>query len=113
MFPSAGLIHLAPFTDEGLYAETLGKVCDALLWYRIGRTNPSFLCQASFFNHELYGIDMSALAYSAAEEVFAQPVVGLFPPSQLVASGTAQHLIDFYTVTQEVGLSLSGTTDMR
>lgn len=26
MFPSGGLIHLAPFTDEALYVETLGKV---------------------------------------------------------------------------------------
>ncbi|KAL7414270.1 S-adenosyl-L-methionine-dependent methyltransferase [Mrakia frigida] len=81
MFPSGGLIHLAPFTDEGLYLETLGK--------------------AAFFQQNLYGIDLSFLAKAAMDEVFAQPVVGLFPPTQLVCNASSQHMLDFYTISQK------------
>lgn len=47
-------------------------------------------------------IDLSGLAQAAMDEVFAQPVVGLFPPSQLVCNSPAQHLLDFYTISQQV-----------
>ena len=47
-------------------------------------------------------IDLSGLAQAAMDEVFAQPVVGLFPPTQLVCNTSAQHLLDFYTISQKV-----------
>lgn len=83
MYPSAGVIHLAPFSDETLYLETLSK-------------------GAFFQQGDLYGVDMSGLTESAHEEVFKQPVVGLFAPSLLTASTTAQHVLDFTTVSAEV-----------
>ncbi|CED83824.1 Protein arginine N-methyltransferase CARM1 [Phaffia rhodozyma] len=79
MFPSGGAIHLAPFTDDALYMETLTK--------------------ASFFRQNMYGVDLSILSEPAMAEVFAQPVVGLFPPSQLTTSTTAIHDINFYDVS--------------
>lgn len=83
MYPSAGVIHLAPFSDETLYLETVTK--------------------GSFFRQsELYGVDMSVLHDSAVDEVFRQPVVGLFAPSLLTSSSTAQHVLDFTTVSAEV-----------
>lgn len=83
MYPSAGVIHLAPFSDEALYLETLAK--------------------GAFFDQgELYGVDLSVLSASATEEVFQQPVVGLFAPGLLTASATAQHVLDFTTVSAEV-----------
>ena len=83
MYPSAGVIHLAPFSDETLYLETVTK--------------------GSFFHQGmLYGVDMSVLHDSAVDEVFRQPVVGLFAPNLLTSSSTAQHVLDFTTVSAEV-----------
>lgn len=83
MYPSAGVIHLAPFSDETLYHETVTK--------------------GSYFRQgELYGVDMSVLHDSAVDEVFRQPVVGLFAPNLLTSGSTSQHALDLTTVSAEV-----------
>ncbi|TIC16937.1 Sec1-like protein [Wallemia mellicola] len=82
MFPSSGTIELAPFTDEALYAETAQK--------------SGFFQQTNFL-----GVDLSVLQEAANEEAFSQPVVGMFPPNQLIANTTNNHAIDFYTCSMD------------
>jgi histone-arginine methyltransferase CARM1 len=83
MFPSTGTIFLAPFADEALYNEQLAKV--------------SFWQQGSF-----YGIDLTSVAPIAMQQHFAQPVVGYFDPSILLASVPyASHTINFGSTTLE------------
>ncbi|WVO20221.1 uncharacterized protein IAS62_001514 [Cryptococcus decagattii] len=77
LLPSAGHIFFCPFSDEGLYNETDQK--------------------AQFFNHTLFGTDFTELYNAAREEVFAQPVVGMFPPTSLVSTACAPKSFDFYT----------------
>lgn len=36
------------------------------------------------------------------DEVFAQPVVGLFPSTQLVCGGSSSKLLDFQTISAQV-----------
>ncbi|WVW80173.1 hypothetical protein I302_102150 [Kwoniella bestiolae CBS 10118] len=81
LLPSAGQIFFCPFSDEGLYNETDQK--------------------AQFFNTTLFGTDFKELYPAAREEVFAQPVVGMFPPSSLVSTACPPKSFDFYTCTKE------------
>nr|XP_031862897.1 uncharacterized protein CI109_001371 [Kwoniella shandongensis]KAA5529969.1 hypothetical protein CI109_001371 [Kwoniella shandongensis] len=81
LLPSAGHIFFCPFTDEALYNETDQK--------------------AQFFNTTLFGTDFSELYAAAREEVFAQPVVGMFPPTSLVSTACPPRSFDFYTCTKE------------
>jgi histone-arginine methyltransferase CARM1 len=53
LFPSAGSIHLAPFTDAALWSETMGK---ARFWEQ----------------HSFYGVDLSALFGDAKDEMFGK-----------------------------------------
>ncbi|KIR97571.1 histone-arginine methyltransferase CARM1 [Cryptococcus deuterogattii 2001/935-1] len=77
LLPSAGHIFFCPFSDESLYNETDQK--------------------AQFFNNTLFGTDFSELYNAAREEVFAQPVVGMFPPTSLISTACAPKSFDFYT----------------
>ncbi|KAK8861606.1 hypothetical protein IAR55_002429 [Kwoniella newhampshirensis] len=81
LLPSAGHIFFSPFSDEALYNETDQK--------------------AQFFNTTLFGTDFSELYAAAREEVFAQPVVGMFPPTSLVSSACPPKSFDFYKCTKE------------
>lgn len=76
MFPSRGTIYCAPFTDSALFAEQEQKL---VFWEQ----------------QDFYGLDLSSLKEAAANDHFAQPVVGYFDPSILLADTTATHLIDF------------------
>ncbi|KAJ2964308.1 hypothetical protein NQZ79_g835 [Umbelopsis isabellina] len=90
MFPSKGVIRLAPFTDAGLWTETITK---ARFWQ-----------QDSF-----YGIDLSSLYTDAKEELFGMPVVGHFDPNSLISAPSAfdGFDVDFSTVTVEELLDLT------
>ncbi|KAE8539645.1 hypothetical protein D1P53_003579 [Cryptococcus gattii VGV] len=81
LLPSAGHIFFCPFSDEGLYNETDQK--------------------AQFFNNTLFGTDFSELYNAAREEVFAQPVVGMFPPTSLISTACAPKSFDFYTCSND------------
>ena len=84
MFPSRGDIFLAPFTDATLFSEQVDKS----KWWR----------QADF-----YGVDVSCLEEQALKDHMAQPIVGYFDPSILIAeaSSTPHHSVDFGTVDVE------------
>jgi len=75
MYPSGGNILLAPFSDIGLYAETLSKIS---FWQ----------------NRNFHNIDISPLLGAAADMQFAQPVVGPIDPKLLLSSPNA-HFLDF------------------
>ncbi|OXB34743.1 histone-arginine methyltransferase CARM1 [Cryptococcus neoformans] len=81
LLPSAGHIFFCPFSDEGLYNETDQK--------------------AQFFNNTLFGTDFSELYDAAREEVFAQPVVGMFPPTSLISTPCPPKSFDFYTCSND------------
>ncbi|ODN76527.1 hypothetical protein L202_05194 [Cryptococcus amylolentus CBS 6039] len=92
VLPSAGHIFFCPFTDEALYTETDQK--------------------AQFFNATLFGTDFSELYDAAREEVFAQPVVGMFPPTSLVSTPLPpQQSFDFHTVTTDDLLAFTTPID--
>jgi histone-arginine methyltransferase CARM1 len=59
LFPSTGSIFLAPFTDAGLWSETMGK---ARFWE-----------QQSF-----YGVDLTAVYADAKDEMFGKCIVIYF-----------------------------------
>ncbi|KAJ2776921.1 hypothetical protein H4R18_005423 [Coemansia javaensis] len=79
MLPSSGTIHLAPLCDSALWLETITK---ARFW------------QTTRF----YGVDLNPYFELAFDEYFSAPVVGTFGPRSLM-SDSAQHTIDFHTVT--------------
>lgn len=79
MYPSNSTIFLAPFTDGGLYAETMSKV---RFWHQT----------------DFYGLNLSALSAQALAQHFAQPVVGCFDPRSLISS-PIEKAVDFLTVT--------------
>ena len=56
MFPSRGDLHVAPFTDEGLYMEQINKVN---FWYQ------------EYF----HGVNLGCLRDAAMKEYFRQPIV--------------------------------------
>lgn len=66
MYPSCGTILLAPFTDATMHADMKSR---AKFWRR----------------DDFYGMDLSALAGVAVDQIFAQPVVGGFDPRSLLA----------------------------
>jgi histone-arginine methyltransferase CARM1 len=79
MYPSNGTIFLCPFSDAGLYSETLGRA--------------RFWDQGDF-----YGVDLTALSDAAREHHFSQPVIGTFDPRTLVCSTSpCFYPIDFMT----------------
>ena len=78
MFPTAGDILVAPFTDATLHAEQASKV--------------AFWDNASFF-----GLDLTPLAATAARDHFAQPVVGYVDAASLLAPAATAATIDFAT----------------
>ncbi|ORX61303.1 S-adenosyl-L-methionine-dependent methyltransferase [Hesseltinella vesiculosa] len=84
LFPSKGSIYLAPFTDAGLFTETMAK--------------SRFWEQTNFYN-----VDLSSLYQDAKREMFGMPVVGHFDPNQLMTTPTVldTHVVDFATVTVE------------
>ncbi|KAK4745602.1 hypothetical protein SAY87_011914 [Trapa incisa] len=81
MFPAAGRIHMAPFSDEYLFVEIANK---ALFWQ-----------QGSY-----YGVNLTPLYESAFQGNYSQPVVDAFDPRLLVASPMF-HVIDFTKVKEE------------
>ncbi|KAG5457119.1 MAG: S-adenosyl-L-methionine-dependent methyltransferase, partial [Olpidium bornovanus] len=85
MFPSGGTVYLAPFTDAGLWSETMAKV--------------------RFWEQEcFYGVDLSPLAREARREIFSMPVIGNFDPRCLMVPEPSSHHgyhIDFTTVTTD------------
>ncbi|GHJ88842.1 hypothetical protein NliqN6_5244 [Naganishia liquefaciens] len=81
LYPSAGSLYFAPFSDEALFLETEAK--------------------ASFFNQTLFGTDFTPLAELSKKEAFEQPIVGLINPATLVASEICPQTFDFYTLTNE------------
>ncbi|KAL7419551.1 hypothetical protein Q5752_005462 [Cryptotrichosporon argae] len=91
LLPSAGHIFFCPFTDEALHQETTQK--------------------AQFFNQTLFGTDFSALYDAARVEVFAQPVVGMFPPASLLAAACAPKTFDFYRCANDDLLEFSVPVD--
>ncbi|XP_057539448.1 probable histone-arginine methyltransferase 1.4 [Amaranthus tricolor] len=81
MFPGAGRIHMAPFSDEYLFVEIANK---ALFWQ-----------QQNYF-----GVDLTSLYDSAFQGYFSQPVVDAFDPRLLVAPAIC-HVLDFNTIKEE------------
>ncbi|KAJ3026273.1 UNVERIFIED_CONTAM: Histone-arginine methyltransferase carm1 [Siphonaria sp. JEL0065] len=79
MMPSTGTIFLSPFSDAGLWTQTMAKV--------------RFWEQTDF-----YGVDFSPLRKDAMDEVFAQPVVGNFD-SRILMAASVSHYVDFRTVS--------------
>jgi type I protein arginine methyltransferase len=67
MFPGRGRVWLAPFIDPKLYQ---ARVTAAAFWE-----------QTNF-----YGVDLSAMAQPATDELFWMPALGHVPPNQLMAS---------------------------
>ncbi|EQC27104.1 histone-arginine methyltransferase CARM1 [Saprolegnia diclina VS20] len=76
MFPSIGTMFVAPFSDDAIYQEQMGKV--------------SFWRQRDF-----YGLNLSSLVDEAMDNHFSQPVVGYFSPSVLISGSTVSHTLDF------------------
>ncbi|ORZ35721.1 S-adenosyl-L-methionine-dependent methyltransferase [Catenaria anguillulae PL171] len=81
IFPSAGSIYLAPFTDAFLFTDTLSKA----RWWE---------------STDFFGVDLSPLFHQACIEYFSLPVVGHFNPNSLMCTPTAPSLhMDFHTLT--------------
>jgi histone-arginine methyltransferase CARM1 len=76
VFPSRGVVHVAPFTDPMLHAEQCEKVA---FW----RTT------------DFFGLDLSPLLEDAGRDHFGQPVVGFVDPASLLSPLTATAGIDF------------------
>lgn len=90
IYPTTGRIHLAPFCDINLWAETMQKA----KWWQ----QPDF-----------HGIDLGPLFGPAKQECFSMPVVGPFSPSILLSddsTATSSISIDFRTVKVEELLEL-------
>ncbi|KAJ3377939.1 hypothetical protein HDU92_007800, partial [Lobulomyces angularis] len=79
MIPSTGTIFLAPFSDAGLWSQTMNKV--------------RFWEQDNF-----YGVDFSPLAEDAKSEIFGQPIVGYFDYRLLMAPSVS-YMVDFQTIS--------------
>lgn len=81
MMPDTGTIYLAPFTDANLWTQTMSK---ARFWE----------------SKDFYGVDFSALALDAKDEIFGQPVVGCFDP-HIIMGSSSSYMVDFESVTME------------
>ncbi|HTQ07351.1 MAG TPA: class I SAM-dependent methyltransferase [Polyangiaceae bacterium] len=75
MFPTSGRVWLAPFTDPRLFQD---RVTSAAFWEQ----------------HDFYGLDLTAMAQTATDELFWMPALGHVPPRQLMASPSV-HAFDF------------------
>lgn len=75
MFPTRGDLHVAPFSDEGLYMEQFNK--------------SNFWCQTSF-----HGVDLSSMREAAMKEYFRQPIVDTFD-IRICMSKSVRHVVDF------------------
>ena len=82
LFPTTGRLWLAPFFDEKLYEKRREKV--------------KFWEQKDFF-----GVDLSALAATAAKELLSAPILGHVAPYMLMASPT-NYSFDFQSMPLEV-----------
>jgi len=78
MFPGSARVHLAPFSDQDLYASRTSAL--------------SFWTQANF-----YGVDLRPMASRALDELFAMPALGYVAPETLVAA-PATRSFDFETL---------------
>jgi len=67
MFPGIGRLWLAPFIDHKLFES---RASAAAFWTQT----------------DFYGVDLSAMADTASEEMFWMPALGHVPPHQLMAS---------------------------
>ena len=76
MFPSTGTIFAAPFSDAVLWQEQVTK---AAFWQ----------------STDYYGLDITCLADAAADDHFAQPVVGYVDAASLLSAARATRVIDF------------------
>ena len=76
MFPSRGDVRVTLFSDPALHAEQVAKLA---FW---GAT-------------DFFGMDLTPLMEAAADDHFAQPVVGYVDPASLLSDSVASHRIDF------------------
>ena len=76
MFPSTGTIFAAPYSDATLWQEQVTK---AAFWQ----------------STDYYGLDITCLADAAADDHFAQPVVGYVDATSLLSTARATRVIDF------------------
>lgn len=81
MFPTQGDLHVAPFSDEGLYLEQYNK---ANFWY-----------QSAF-----HGVNLSALHHEAMKEYFRQPIVDTFD-IRICMSKSVKHIVNFLKDNEE------------
>lgn len=82
MFPSTGTMFIAPFSDETIYREQMGKVA---FWQQ----------------RDFYGLDLTILRSKAIENHFSQPVVGYFPSEMLISTTTVSHEMDFSSISTD------------
>lgn len=91
MYPTTGDLYVAPFTDEALYMEQVGK---ANFWY-----------QQSF-----YGVDLTTLRDAALDEYFKQPIVDNFDV-RICLSKPIKYTVNFLTADEkdlyEINIPLS------
>ena len=82
MYPARGTIRALPFTDWQLYHELISK---SHFWKM----------------QQFFGVDLTALEGHALSQLFSQPVIGYFDPSQLIADerDIASHEVDFRTAS--------------
>jgi histone-arginine methyltransferase CARM1 len=76
MFPSRGDVRVTLFSDAALHAEQVAKLA---FW---GAT-------------DFFGMDLTPLLEAAADDHFAQPVVGFVDAASLLSDAVASHRIDF------------------
>lgn len=81
MYPTTGDLYVAPFTDEALYMEQVGK---ANFWY-----------QQSF-----YGVDLTGLRDLALDEYFKQPIVDNFDV-RICLSKPIKYTVNFLNAKEE------------
>ncbi|KAG1326255.1 hypothetical protein COCNU_01G001890 [Cocos nucifera] len=81
MFPSAGRIYMAPFSDEHLFVEIANK---ALFWQQ----------------QNYYGVDLTPLYGSFFKGYFSQPVLDAFDQSILI-SPAIFYTLDFTSIKAE------------
>ncbi|XP_076343643.1 histone-arginine methyltransferase CARMER-like isoform X2 [Tachypleus tridentatus] len=80
MFPTRGVLHIAPFTDTALFMEQLNK---ANFWYQ----------------HSFHGVDLSSLRDTAVKEYFRQPIVDTFD-IRICLAKSQSYTVDFQTATE-------------
>ena len=81
MYPTTGTLYVAPFSDDNLFNERVGK--------------SEFWSDTSF-----YGVNLTSLKKAAREEYFKRPQVAAFDHSILMADPCV-HKTDFLTASEE------------